>query len=1339
MHRKRAGLSGFLVALAVYGLVRSRYLAALFSMNYLPHRYCYLAQPGLVWTNVATDGLIAGSYALIFICLFWLVGKLRTVPQLRAYLWIFVSFGTFVMACGITHLMEVVTVWWPLYPLAAATKILCAVVSIPTAIVFARATPHLAQNLLLFLSGLKQSKRAEEDAVANYREQVEAIQRSGMMIEFNMDGTIIKANGHFLQAFQYLPADMIGKDHSVFVGDEYKQSAEYKAFWERLRQGEFQSGLYPRVDRGGNKLWIEATYNPIYGPDKVPIKVVEFAANVTERVRIQGELEEAQARLQAILDNVLDGIITIDSAGQILSMNPSAVRMFECEPVEVVGQNVKMLMPRPDRDHHDAHLAGYQPTTKSRVIGRGRELEGLTRTGRLFPIELTVSEMSLQGRSYFVGLIRDISESSRQEKALRKSEAFLDRTGRLAGVGGWELDLVTKEVNWSAEIFRLLAVDSATQPTLEEAIELYAPEARPVIRAAVEKSMVDGSSWEMVVPALRKDGKSIWVKVTSTVEFAEGKPVRLVGAFQDISVRMAEQVALQEANTRATLATESAGIGIWDWDLTAGTLHWDSAMYRLYGMDRGVSVETSYEVWSGHLHPEDRRAAELEVEESLEENRALKSGFRVLWDDGSVHHLRATGKVKRDVDGKPIRIVGTSWDVTDLMLAEETTRKAMKMATDSTRIKSDFLANMSHEIRTPMNAILGMTHLALRAHPNDQQRSYLGKIGNAAQSLLSIMNDILDFSKIEAGKLELEHITFALEEVWNDLIDIVGEKAKKKGVALIFSVSPGTPELLVGDPLRLGQILVNLVNNAVKFTERGEIEVKVIAEMVTEEAVILRFSVRDTGIGMSPSQVAHLFQSFNQADTSHTRKYGGTGLGLAISKQLCEMMGGTIAVESEPSQGSTFIFTTTLGIPREGTPVSPRHHRAEAQGESILIVDDSENERATVVAMLQRNGYRARSVSSGEEALLTILHAAQTGTPFDLVVMDWRLPGMDGLEASRRIKDQLALAQAPAILMVSAFDRGDVLEGRAESPLEGFIDKPVREAALLYQVAKLLGAKLPNLESGSAASAHTAPLPPLTQLAGKRVLLVEDNEINRDLATELLTDLGIVVSIAIDGKEGVDRVIAEQFDLVLMDIQMPIMDGLTATTRIRLDERFRTLPIVAMTAHAMSGDRARSLNAGMNDHLTKPINPSLLTEMLLRWMPKAQVKPNELVVQVSVVLEDALPSELLPFNLTAALERANGKPKLLLKMLFSFEKQFSNSAGAMRTYIAEEKVEEAQRLAHSLRGIAATLEAKALAEAAAALERCLESGQIESVSELIDQMEVRLQPALEAIRGLQHA
>ena len=676
---------------------------------------------------------------------------------------------------------------------------------------------------------------------------------------------------------------------------------------------------------------------------------------------------------------------------------------------------------------------------------------------------------------------------------------------------------------------------------------------------------------------------------------------------------------------------------------------------------------------------------------------------------------------------------GNAFDMVVFMrilgLRTKAMQNAMLRAEAATRLKSDFLANMSHEIRTPMNAIIGMSRLALMSDPSPKQRNYLAKILGAGEHLLGIINDILDFSKIEAGKLTLESVPFDLDETLDHLSTLTAIKTDARKVELVFRVERGVPHKLVGDPLRLGQVLINLANNAVKFTEKGEIVVAVKVAERTAGGVVLKFSVSDTGIGMDEEQLARLFQSFSQADSSVTRKYGGTGLGLSISRQLVELMGGTIKVTSTPGVGSRFSFKVRLGIGEPGSATVPSP-AATLQQTRVLVVDDSATAREALVEMLGSLGVTAHSASSGEQSLNMLARAVAAGTPYQIVLMDYMMPGWDGVETIHRIHADPRFTAPPAILMVTACTRETVLQQDGELPLQGFLTKPVGPALLYHSLLQVLR---PDLARAPAEhTRHALPADALAALGGARILLVEDNANNREVAVDFLAAARLQVDIATHGGEAVQMVQLGDYDLVLMDVQMHEMDGLTATRQIRAMEQYRKLPIIAMTAHAMPEDHARSLAAGMNDHITKPIDPDTLFRTLLKWIDPARLQCRTLPPAPPAAEPPAQP-EGLPavegVDWSTALARAGRDHGILQKRMYSFRNEYADGPSQLRAALDGGDWVPVERLAHNLKSSATYLGAAALAQLAEVVEAAIREGH----PEYCVQDAARMAQVLEAI------
>jgi len=703
------------------------------------------------------------------------------------------------------------------------------------------------------------------------------------------------------------------------------------------------------------------------------------------------------------------------------------------------------------------------------------------------------------------------------------------------------------------------------------------------------------------------------------------------------------------------------------------------------------------------------------------------AGWAVAFAAAFVTAQLINGKLPANFWTMHALVFGSTFDMLVFMrilaLRIEAMQQAMLRAEASTRMKSEFLANMSHEIRTPMNAIIGMSRLALMSEPAPLLRNYLSKILGASEHLMGIINDILDFSRIEAGKLQVEAVPFDLDEMLDHLASLTGVKTDAKGIELIFRIGPGVPQRLIGDPLRLGQILINLTGNAVKFTERGEIVVAVEAQQADDSNIVLAFTVSDTGIGMTPEQLARLFVSFSQADSSTTRKYGGTGLGLSISRQLVELMGGEITARSTPHVGSSFTFTVRLGI-AEGYAAASAVRKALLLDVRALVVDDSATARGALAEMLASLGVHADMAASGEECLALLAQAARDRNPYQIVLMDYLMPGLDGMQTIHRIhrhaEEQGDMTPPPAILMISACTRETVMheQGQSELPIDAFLHKPVGPALLYHSLLQVLHPQLGAVET---VDNYLPALADLPRLDGARILLAEDNDNNREVALDFMAAARMQVDVAFNGVDAVRMALAGDYDLVLMDIQMPEMDGLTATREIRLDPRLRALPIVAMTAHALPSDRALSRLAGMNDHVTKPIDPDLLFCTLLKWIDpvrlEGRVAPPAMRPAPSTVQQSSgRPLPAVPgIDWRMALENVNGQRSRLEKRAGSFIREYASAPRILREALQAGDHPRLQALAHNLKSSAAYVGAFELSSAAARLEQDLRAGQFDRV------------------------
>ena len=934
---------------------------------------------------------------------------------------------------------------------------------------------------------------------------------------------------------------------------------------------------------------------------------------------------------------------------------------------------------------------------------------------------------ALQGRSA-------MRQREVMAQELRKSQGLLNRAGRMAGVGGWEVDLMNNTIYWSEETRRIHGVPPDYVPEMAGAIDFYAPEARGTVQSALEVAMAGGSGWDFELPFIRLDGARIWVRTVGVVEFEHTKPVRVVGAFQDVTQQRTERELLRAAQERVLVATESGGIGIWERDVVSNATVWDAQVYRLFGLS-AADPRAPDALWQLHVHPEDQAASEEAMRLAIATKSLLSINYRVIWPDGSVHYLKGYGRVQQDIHGHALSVVGTNWDVTEAAHHAQVLKDALDKAEVASQSKGQFLANMSHEIRTPMNAILGLLNLLQTTELTARQRDYAGKTEGAAKSLLGLLNDILDFSKVEAGKLTLEQEPFRLDQLLRGLSVILSANVGTKDIEVLFDVDPALPAVVLGDALRLQQVLINLGGNAIKFTSNGQVVLALKAQDQAADRVVIEFSIQDSGVGIAPEHQGHIFSGFSQAEASTTRRFGGTGLGLAICKRLVELMGGEIRLSSALGQGSRFSFAIALPVVREEPPILLGSATPSLPPRRVLVIDDNPIARALMMRTVQSWGWPVEVAASGAEAMEVVQSALAAGDgsfPFSLVFVDWQMPGMDGWETTRQLRNLSLQCSGlqPSIIMVTAHGRETLAQRSSEEQdmLNGFLVKPTT-ASMLFDAILDVQTGHPTVRQGPRARSSQR------QLHGMRILVVEDNLINQQVADELLSAEGAIVLLAANGQQGVDAVAAAapQFDVVLMDIQMPVMDGYTATRFIREQLGLHALPIVAMTANAMSSDRDACLAAGMNEHIGKPFDMAKLVSTLIRL---TQLEPD---LQWVDGTEDDRVTAPLPdvpgLDLKTALARLSGMRSLYSRTASEFAALLDDFVPELQARLSGNEHKIVLRRLHTLKGNAATLGAMALANLAASLEsKAKEDLQTDSWKPALDELAAEIESTQIALR-----
>ncbi len=1095
------------------------------------------------------------------------------------------------------------------------------------------------------------------------------------------------------------------------------------------------------------------------------IRVARQAADITadlvvkqfeETERVLHRFQTANALRKAVLNSASQiSIVATDIDGTITVLNTGAENLLGYRAEELIGkQSPELFLSETELIGRSSRLTAHRgrTVTPSRLLfeyaflGMSEQSEWtyIKRDGTPFPVNMTVNALrdSDGAVSGILCIAMDITERKQAEEALKRAHDELERrvaerTRELARANTElhseinERRLVEEALKKSEEQLTGI-MDSITDrmSILDEHLNIvwandiakrlfgqdlvgskcydrYRRRDRVCEDCIALKTLSDGKIHEHETDAVDLSGNRLilWCTTSVTEWHRDGRPKLIVENSRDITARKQAEEALRASEEKYRGIFDNAAEGIFQTTPEGGFLTANAAFVRILGYDDQEDLIRNVTDLKRQMYVNPKKRDELS--RRMREDGYVKDfEARFHRKDGSVIQVSLNAHAVRDENQEIKYYEGMLEDITQRKQAEEL-KLAKEAAEAATHAKSEFLANMSHEIRTPLNAIIGLTDLAMGTVMTDKQRDYLGKIQVSGKSLLGIINDILDFSKIEAGRLELESTPFTLREILDDLSDIFSGKAAEKGIEMVFAVSDDVPEDLVGDPLRLIQVLTNLTGNAIKFTDQGEVVVKVRVLRREAGGVRIGFEVTDTGIGIDRSIIGKLFTAFTQADGSTTRKFGGTGLGLTISKRLVEMMNGEIGVRNNPERGCAFHFSARFGLgekPREADPI-PRSFSEKR----VLVVDDNPTALEVSAQMLKSFGIRPTLADSGEKAL-ALLRAGTGEFPFDLVIMDWMMPGKDGIDTIREIRNRPEIARTPVVLL-TAFGREEVMRQADALEIRAFLVKPIKHSVLLDTLADVFG------ETGRAGRKRRPKGPETWDIRkGCKVLLVEDNPINRQVATEILTGVGLAVEAVNDGAAAVEAVQHARFDAVLMDIQMPVMDGYQAARFIRNQLSMADLPIIALTAHAMSGDRERCIDARMNDYVTKPINRKELFSVLERWLPDPDSPETAVRMPEVPAAEEAgpaLPDHLPGLDIRSGVDRIGGKIPLYLDLLENFVRRYTDARDRVAEMAADDRGSEALGFLHAMKGAGGNISAFDLIRAVEALEKGIAGGAVD--------------------------
>ncbi len=1077
--------------------------------------------------------------------------------------------------------------------------------------------------------------------------------------------------------------------------------------------------------RHESRMWATFDVRSRLESDTADEIVIITFSDISQEKQMEAALRDSQLRYRALYSTAPLGFILWNRQGQITEWNRRAESMFGWQSEEVIGKPVhRLLLPE---DQHEQFRGAIKQLSQGQnnadFTGPAIGKDGFLLHCTWYNVALRAPQGGLIG---ILSLVLDITEEKLAQQRLQKSEKVYRTLVETSPDAILLLNLdgrVTMANQQAQQLFGLDVLDDLNATNIRALLPLQEDDpnacdflANPddfsgfIVNRNMTMRHMDGhrfdasASFTTIIDSLGQSNGIVFFARDVT------EKLRADRELEDHRINLEKLVQdrtqeLEIAHDSLSKIIDGSPVPTFVIDANHVITHWNKACENVIGQPASQMIGTR-EQWRAFYDAPRPVLADLVMTGDIhlvEKFYASKYKRSVLIPDGFEAEdyfpsfnrwLYFTAAPLRDPQGKIIGAIETLQDVSERKQAEIALRDAKGIAERAAKTKAEFLANMSHEIRTPMNAVIGLAHLLFKTDLSRKQFDYVSRIHGAGEILLRLINDVLDFSKIEAGRMQLESTEFSLDSMLTNVATVVLTRAQEKGLELHYVVEPDIPGHLIGDPLRLTQILVNLVGNAIKFTAQGSVTAFFRKTSIENGEILLEVDVQDTGIGMSIEQQGSLFQAFTQADTSITRNYGGTGLGLTISKRLVELMNGSIWVTSQPGVGSTFSFQIKLGIPATATDVAPTSGQNARR--QVLVVDDNPLARTVLMRLLDKYGCDTRAADSGQAALEILQHPDTQS--FDYVTIDFNMPGMDGLTLASNIRE--SLPTCPKLVLVTAADTHAMEEAGQLKHFDSVLSKPITAA----QIGEMLTGKpaITRPKSGSDSSG----------LKGLRVLLAEDIPTNQLIATEMLQACGITVDVVDNGRLALEAIIAhgKRFDLVLMDMQMPVMDGLEATRRIRAQFPDLKTPIIAMTAHALDEERERCMQAGMNDFITKPVDPLVLESTLLRWKPDTSSASQPLAeskpVTPDTAKSDAFP-ELPGIDIENGLRRMMNKRSLYERVLRDFHKRFAGEAALIRAALAANDIETAQRHAHSTKGLAGSIGAGELQSAALALEEAI--------------------------------